>query len=565
MGDYPGVSSVVFRREVGREIRAYVGALPLAATLLALVVSAGAGVTAGSAQATTLPAASALTAGFPSAVPQGIPGLFPGAGYEPGGSRLVRDVQRLLARTGYRPGPIDGRYGPLTEAAVRRFQADRGLEVDGIAGHQTLGALEAPALTVFPGAGYEPGGSRVVRDLQRLLARTGYRPGPIDGRYGPLTEAAVRRFQAHRGLQVDGIAGPRTFADLRPRTRSQPITLRTPRPAPVPAKAPRTTYRPALRTGRPAGSLPLGWPLLLAAVGFGLLLFGGWYARRVRTDRIAASAGVRGTGDQSAIDQAANGSPLRGEEDQSAIDQAANGSPLRGEGDQSAIDQTADGTPLRADARLKSLKEMNGSNGTGHPGDVSGEADEAFNLGVLLEEQHDLAGAEAAYRRADERGHAAAASNLGVLLEGQGDLVGAQTAYRRADERGEANGAFNLGVLLEEQHDYAGAESAYRRADERGHAAAAANLGVLLEAQGDPVSAEAAYRRADERGEANGAFNLGILLEEQGDLAGAEPAYKRADQLGQAKVAQLARAALLDLRSGNHYAGAARNGDRDGA
>ena len=474
MGDYPGVSSVVFRREVGREIRAYVGALPLAATLLALVVSAGAGVTAGSAQATTLPAASALTADFPSAGPQGIPGLFPGAGQEPGGSRLVRDVQRLLARTGYRPGPIDGRYGPLTEAAVRRFQA-------------------------------------------------------------------------HRGLQVDGIAGPRTFADLRPRTRSQPITLRTPRPAPVPAKAPRTTYRPALRTGRPAGSLPLGWPLLLAAVGFGLLLFGGWYARRVRTDRIAASAGVRGTGDQSAIDQAANGSPLRGE------------------GDQSAIDQTADGTPLRADARLKSLKEMNGSNGTGHPGDVSGEADEAFNLGVLLEEQHDLAGAEAAYRRADERGHAAAASNLGVLLEGQGDLVGAQTAYRRADERGEANGAFNLGVLLEEQHDYAGAESAYRRADERGHAAAAANLGVLLEAQGDPVSAEAAYRRADERGEANGAFNLGILLEEQGDLAGAEPAYKRADQLGQAKVAQLARAALLDLRSGNHYAGAARNGDRDGA
>src|SRR3954470_21427407 len=42
------------------------------------------------------------------------------------GSRRVRDVQRRLTRLGYRPGPIDGRFGPRTEAAARWFQYKHG-------------------------------------------------------------------------------------------------------------------------------------------------------------------------------------------------------------------------------------------------------------------------------------------------------------------------------------------------------------------------------------------------------------------------------------------------------
>lgn len=49
-----------------------------------------------------------------------------------------------------------------------------------------------------------------VRDLQKLLASLGYRPGPLDGVWGRRTAAAVREFQAAQGLTVDGIVGPQT-------------------------------------------------------------------------------------------------------------------------------------------------------------------------------------------------------------------------------------------------------------------------------------------------------------------------------------------------------------------
>ena len=56
----------------------------------------------------------------------------------------VAFVQSRLADQGVDPGPIDGDFGPLTEAAVRSFQQMRGLDVDGVVGPQTLAALGEP-------------------------------------------------------------------------------------------------------------------------------------------------------------------------------------------------------------------------------------------------------------------------------------------------------------------------------------------------------------------------------------------------------------------------------------
>ncbi len=52
-----------------------------------------------------------------------------------------------------------------------------------------------------------------VRELQRRLSAAGY-PVTVDGKLGPETERAVRRFQQAAGLEVDGLVGPLTMRAL---------------------------------------------------------------------------------------------------------------------------------------------------------------------------------------------------------------------------------------------------------------------------------------------------------------------------------------------------------------
>ncbi|WP_444904768.1 N-acetylmuramoyl-L-alanine amidase [Microbulbifer sp. CnH-101-E] len=51
----------------------------------------------------------------------------------------------------------------------------------------------------------------VVRDIQRKI---GFPDDKIDGHFGPITEAAIRKFQRDNGLVPDGIIGPRTWTIL---------------------------------------------------------------------------------------------------------------------------------------------------------------------------------------------------------------------------------------------------------------------------------------------------------------------------------------------------------------
>lgn len=54
----------------------------------------------------------------------------------------VQELQSKLAQLGYSVGPIDGKFGSKTEAAIRSFQKDHGLRVDGLAGTQTVKELK---------------------------------------------------------------------------------------------------------------------------------------------------------------------------------------------------------------------------------------------------------------------------------------------------------------------------------------------------------------------------------------------------------------------------------------
>lgn len=87
----------------------------------------------------------------------------------------------------------------------------------------TLGPVAGPARTASADGCYTWGralraglSGGDVRQLQIRLA--GYPPYggrvSIDGGFGPATRAALRRFQAARGLRVDGVAGPATFRRL---------------------------------------------------------------------------------------------------------------------------------------------------------------------------------------------------------------------------------------------------------------------------------------------------------------------------------------------------------------
>jgi peptidoglycan hydrolase-like protein with peptidoglycan-binding domain len=80
--------------------------------------------------------------------------LARGSGFTRSGpSQRVREVQRNLNRLGHGAGAVDGLFGPTTDAAVRRFQGERGLAVDGVVGPLTLAAIDSSAGRQTPRAG----------------------------------------------------------------------------------------------------------------------------------------------------------------------------------------------------------------------------------------------------------------------------------------------------------------------------------------------------------------------------------------------------------------------------
>lgn len=78
----------------------------------------------------------------------------------------------------------------------------KGVDYTGIAGDE--GGKEAVTLLKNGSKG------EAVKALQTLLNKLGFDCGTVDGIFGSKTEAAVRLFQAAKGLKVDGIAGEAT-------------------------------------------------------------------------------------------------------------------------------------------------------------------------------------------------------------------------------------------------------------------------------------------------------------------------------------------------------------------
>ncbi len=77
----------------------------------------------------------------------------------------VTTLQRRLLDLGFDSGRVDGVYGPQTEQAVREFQRNVGLLVDGLCGPLTLRALDRLSRTVVGGA------PEALREAERIRHR----------------------------------------------------------------------------------------------------------------------------------------------------------------------------------------------------------------------------------------------------------------------------------------------------------------------------------------------------------------------------------------------------------
>jgi tetratricopeptide (TPR) repeat protein len=243
--------------------------------------------------------------------------------------------------------------------------------------------------------------------------------------------------------------------------------------------------------------------------------------------------------------------------------------------------------------------------------DAEGDAVAARELGVLLQEQHDLDEAEAAFGRAGERGDVVALGKLAILIDVyRDDPLRAEAAFRRADEAGSVDGAGNIGRILRDRGDLREAEEAFKRCVERGSVRALGDYaGLLSQREGapaeeiaeavrmlcwaedrittagpelsdaameagpaamaftgmwercDPVAMETGVRAADKEGSASAAYHLGLTLRERSDLPAAASAFQRGGERGYATSWVNAAVCWSDMGKGGEAKDAAEQGE----
>jgi len=148
------------------------------------------------------------------------------------GPRVIQ-LQNDLIKAGYLPADFEhGPFGPKTEAALKRFQADHGLAMTGVVDASTVKTLlgePLPMPKAVPNAqalaGLERGATATAGDtriatLHQALVDRGYLPASFTRnsgygkRYGDLTMAAVQQLQRDFGLVPTGKLDAATAAVL---------------------------------------------------------------------------------------------------------------------------------------------------------------------------------------------------------------------------------------------------------------------------------------------------------------------------------------------------------------
>ena len=199
---------------------------------------------------TPRPAATPAPTGTPFALLQ----------YGSSGDAVLAAQERLTA-LGYYFGKCSGDFLEGTQSAVRRFQKYNSMKETGKLDEATWDRLfsdaavhrdgSTPYATPSPVPELTPtptptpftykrklqygDQNDLVAALQSRLAELGYYEAKVSGGYYKITQSAVRAFQAHNGLTVDGVAGQQTQEALFA-SDAVPASA-TPRPSPTPTPA----------------------------------------------------------------------------------------------------------------------------------------------------------------------------------------------------------------------------------------------------------------------------------------------------------------------------------------
>lgn len=135
-------------------------------------------------------------------------------------SNDVRNLQDALVRFGYmtqtQMDTGSGIFGSKTDSAVRNFQRDAHLAVDGTFGRQSQTAMRDIISGLRQTGGVK--NTNVTKGIQDRMVALGYMTrGEVNtgyGTFGSKTDAAVRRFQSLNNLPQNGIVGIDTFKSL---------------------------------------------------------------------------------------------------------------------------------------------------------------------------------------------------------------------------------------------------------------------------------------------------------------------------------------------------------------
>jgi peptidoglycan hydrolase-like protein with peptidoglycan-binding domain len=142
----------------------------------------------------------------------------------------VKLAQKVIGVT------VDGKFGPLTAAALGTWQSKHGVPATKKLDNATWATMVylklVPArgtLWTYTNVVLKRGSTgSAVKALQKAIGKL-----TVDGSYGRLTEARVKEYQKAKGLTVTGVTDAKVWKALMASTAA---------PAPAPAPAPTTTF-----------------------------------------------------------------------------------------------------------------------------------------------------------------------------------------------------------------------------------------------------------------------------------------------------------------------------------